>query len=88
MRIFKALKTWHCQDLKSTYCEGLTYTVRDEASLLAMQAAQWEREGKIAWLVEPYAASMSAMEGIGEVTGDVQPLSMWRRLWQLLTRQP
>jgi hypothetical protein len=86
MRIFKALQTWHCKELKSTYCEGLTYTVRDEASLLAMQAAQWEREGKIAWLAEPQ--TLSAMAGIGEVTGDIQPLSMWRRLWQLLTRQP
>jgi hypothetical protein len=73
MRIFKALTTWHCQDMKSTYCEGLTYTVRDESSSLAIHAEQWVKDGKAAW-IRPGAT----MQGTDKE-------SLWMKMWRMLT---
>lgn len=44
---FTALKDFWDEELKSQYCEGLSYTVRPKDDLLRSKIQGWLDEGKI-----------------------------------------
>jgi hypothetical protein len=44
---FRALDDFWCEELKSQYAKGLTYTVHYPTSRLARYANRWLEEGKI-----------------------------------------
>lgn len=60
-RRFVALRTFECEPLGSSYCEGLTYTVRTDE--LAEYAAAWEAQGLIRFVSEG-----SGIAGTGQIT--------------------
>jgi len=50
LKKFIALKTFESQDLKSTYCQGYEYSIREGDEVLATLAPLWYSEGRIKWL--------------------------------------
>ena len=58
---FRATEDFWCEELKSQYVKGLTYTVRYPGSRLAKYANRWLEEGKIEEVVGP-AATISGSD--------------------------
>jgi hypothetical protein len=50
---FTPTQDFWCEELKSQYAKGLTYTVHYPASRLAKYANRWLEEGKIEEVVGP-----------------------------------
>lgn len=44
---FTPLQDFHDEDLRSSYCVGLNYTIRPGNDLLAAKVATWLEEGKV-----------------------------------------
>ena len=70
---FTPTEDFWCEELKSQYVKGLSYTVHYPTSRLAKYAKQWLAEGKIKEVVGPAAT----------ISGREMPKSryMWRYPW-------
>ena len=44
---FRALKTFECEEVRSTYVTGLTYTVREGNEILAGLVEDWIKQGRV-----------------------------------------
>jgi hypothetical protein len=69
---FRALQYFTCPELKSDYCRGFTYTVREADTLLAKFVPKWLSEGRIEML-DDASTGVSTVAGIGKVTDPPQP---------------
>ena len=58
---FTPIEDFWCEELKSQYAKGLTYTVHYPTSRLAKYANRWLEEGKIEKVVGP-AATISGSD--------------------------
>ena len=73
---FTPTENFWCEELKSQYVKGLTYTVHYPTSRLAGYAKNWLAEGKVTEVVSP-AAAVSG--------GDKpKPLSLLKRIFPWL----
>lgn len=59
-RFFIALEDFKDDELRSEYCRGLSYSVRDGNEVLAKKAEAWAQRGLIRW-----AAGGSSVQGKG-----------------------
>lgn len=85
MRTFQALQTFECKETKSTYVQGLTYTVKPGNRLLGALAEVWVLQGKAVFL---HDQNLAQLKGTGVVTDHPkepsfwdQTKTAWRSLW-------
>ena len=67
MMRFKALKTFDCLELRSTYVQGLFYTIRSGNDTLAVLAEDWRAQGKIEYVDGEGEALPMRLTGEGKV---------------------
>jgi hypothetical protein len=63
---FRALATFESEETRSTYVEGLTYTVRPGNDLLAVLAVDWAEQDKIEF-IDSAVVPKSRISGSGFV---------------------
>lgn len=68
---FTALQDFWCEELKSQYTKGMTYTVRAGNDRLAQFVTKWLAAGKVTLGAAAVAATTDAeVRGSGTVEGD------------------
>lgn len=82
MRTFKALQTFEAPESKSTYIEGLSYTIVDNNHMLNALAEVWALQGKVEFLHSN--SNQSKLKGKGQVDTTFLGLTKaaWRSLWR------
>lgn len=93
MRVFTAIQTFESHELQSTYCKGMSYTIRPGNRYLNALAEVWALEGKI---IFAHIAPEPEVIGIGTVTETLMSddPSIWDKtkkagheLWQSLIQR-
>jgi hypothetical protein len=87
MRVFKALKTFDSDDLRSTYLKDFSYTIDANNKLLNACAEVWALQGKVQF--DHIVTSHAKLKGAGRVETrgvDVGFWNLtktgWRSLWR------
>lgn len=80
-RTFLALSTFYSPEFKSTYAQGLTYTIKHGNRYLNALAEVWKVEGKIEFIHEKNVATVIG-KGYTDPTIWAKTLNIWNTLWR------
>lgn len=82
MRSFKALQTFESPEMKSTYIEGLSYTINDNNKVLNALAELWALQGKVVFVHDQRPHAKLSGSGSVETTFWGLTKAGWRSLWR------
>ena len=80
-RMFIAKKTFSSSETKSTYAQGLTYTIRPWNRYLNVLAEVWQVEGKIEFIHNNNVATVIG-KGYTDPTIWAKTKNAWNKLWR------